>query len=131
MRVKVKLKKIGKSKYYEHCEAIAEQLSTTYKPIQIDPTHEEKLCLMFVQLEGPFDKIKHLVKKERKNFMSYVFVYFKLNELNGWDEYNKNSSLLKSVPLINKQDQWWKLVMVILGWEIVGRTFDIHRKLLH
>jgi hypothetical protein len=126
-RVKSKLKKIDKSKYYEHRETITQQLNPLYKPIVIDPTHEEKLCLMFVQLETPFEEIKHLVRKARKNFMSYVFVYYKLNELNGWDEYNRNSSLLKSVQLINRQDEWWKLVMNKLGWEIIGRTFDVHR----
>jgi hypothetical protein len=127
-RVKVKLKKIGKSRFYEHKEAIASKLNPAYSPIQIDPTHEEKLCLMFVQLESPFESIKHLVKKDRKNMMSYPFAYFKLNELNGWDEYNENCSLLKSVQLINTQDRYWELVMQKLGWQVVGRTFDIHRR---
>jgi hypothetical protein len=126
--VKTKLKKIGKSKWYEHAEAIAAKISTVYKPINIDPSHEEKLCLMFIQLEAPFEKIKHLVKKSRKNFLSYPFAYFKLNELNGWDAYNSNCVLLKSVTLINRQDKWWNLVMNELGWQVVGRTFDIHRE---
>ena len=126
-RVKVKLKKIGRSKYYEHIESIAARLSSTYKPIRIDPVHEEKLCLMFVQLENPFENIKHMVNRDRKNFFSYPFAFFKLNELNGWDEYNRSCSLLKSTELINKQDIWWKLVMIELGWQVIGRTFDIHR----
>jgi hypothetical protein len=126
-RVKTKLKKIKRSKYYEHRESIATSINNAYKPIDIDTSHEEKLCLMFVQLEEPFERIKHLVKSDRKNFLSYPFVYFKLNELSGWDAYNKNCSLLKSVSLINRQDKWWKLVMTELDWENVGRTFDVHR----
>jgi hypothetical protein len=126
-RVKTKLKKIKRSKYYEHRESIATSINNEYKPIDIDTSHEEKLCLMFVQLEEPFERIKHLVKSDRKNFLSYPFVYFKLNELSGWDGYNKNCSLLKSVSLINRQDRWWKLVMTELDWENVGRTFDVHR----
>lgn len=127
-RVRAKLSKIKQSKYYEHCESIAAKLSGVYKPITIDPVHEEKLCLMFVQLEEPFERIKHLVKKDRKNFLSYPFAFYKLNELSNWDEYNRSCSLLKSITLINKQDAFWKLVMDELGWEVVGRTFDINRK---
>jgi len=123
-RVKRMLKKLNRSKFYEHSVTISIQLSPEYKPLVIHPAHEEKMCLMFCQLEKPFDKLKHIVKRGRKNFLSYPFVYFKLNELNSWDEYNLNCTLLKSVSLINKQDKWWTLVMKELGWEVVGRTFD-------
>ena len=126
-RVKAKLRKINQSRYYEHQESIAAILNPTYKPVDIDAAHEEKLCLMFVQLEEPFERVKHKVIKSRKNFLSYPFTFFKLNELNGWDDYNRNCLLLKSVQLINRQDKWWKLLMDELGWEVVGRTFDIHR----
>jgi len=126
-RVKAKLRKIDQSRYYEHCESIAATLNPAYRPIDIDAAHEEKLCLMFVQLEDPFERIKHVVVRSRKNFLSYPYTFFKLNELNGWDGYNRNCLLLKSVQLINRQDMWWKLLMDELGWEVVGRTFDIHR----
>jgi hypothetical protein len=126
-RVRVKLKKIGKSKYYEHCVAIAAYLNPAYRPICIDPSHEERLCLMFVQLEGPFEAIKHLVERQRKNMISYPFAFFKLNELNGWDEYNRDCVLLNSVALINMQDRYWNMVMNILGWEIIGPTVDVRK----
>ena len=127
-RVKKKLSKIGESSYYEQRESLAYRLNPEYVLLDIDPVHEEKLCLMFVQLEAPFEGVKKLVDKMRKNFMSYPFTFFKLNELNGWDHYNRSCNLLKSVALINKQDRWWKLTMAKLGWENVGRTFDIHRR---
>ena len=129
-KVKLKLSKIKESSYYEQRESLAYRLNPEYELLNIDPVHEEKLCLMFVQLEAPFEQIKSIVDKERKNFMSYPFTFFKLNELNGWDAYNRSCNLLKSVSLINKQDRWWKLVMNELGWENVGRTFDIHRRIL-
>lgn len=125
-RVRAKLKKLRRSKYYEHCHSIAERMNPNYKPVQIDPAHEEKLCLMFVQLEEPFEKIKHLVKRDRKNFLSYPYVFFKLNELCGWDHYNRDCVLLKSVALLNRQDRFWALIMKQLGWENVGRTWQIH-----
>ena len=126
--MKKKLSKIGESSYYEQREALAYRLNPEYVLLDIDPVLEEKLCLMFVQLEAPFEEVKKLVDKMRKNFMSYPFTFFKLNELNGWDHYNRSCNLLKSVALINKQDRWWKLTMAKLGWENVGRTFDIHRR---
>lgn len=130
-RIREKLKKIGQSKYYEHAESIAASLSGgIYKPVNIDPIHEEKLCLMFVQLEEPYDVIKHLVLKGRKNFFSYPFAFFKLCELCGYDAYVRSCSLLKSPALINRQDKWWNLVMAILGWESVGRTFDVMRNMM-
>jgi hypothetical protein len=126
-RVRSMLKRIGKAKYYEHREAITQVLNPVYQPIRIKPEHEEKLALMFVQLQPPFNKLK-LQYPNRKNFLSYPFTLFKLNELNGWDEYNTRCDLLKSVELINKQDMWWGLMMKELGWEVVGRTFDVHSK---
>lgn len=126
-QVRIMLRRINKSNYYEHRESIATHLNPNYKPIRIDPLHQEKLCLMFVQLEEPFEEVKKKLGR-RKNFLSYPFVYFKLNELNGWDQYNASCDLLKSVPLINRQDRWWGLMMEELGWENVGRTFDMHAR---
>jgi hypothetical protein len=128
--VRLMLRRIHKSSYYEHREAIAAHLNPAYQPITIDTVHQEKMCLMFVQLEGPFEciKAKNLFKEPRKNFLSYPFVFFKLNELCGWDQYNTSCDLLKSIELMNLQDRWWVLMMAELGWEVVGRTFDVHKK---
>ena len=123
-KVRKALKKIKLSKYYEHVENIACLLNRAYKPLVIPPEHEETLCLMFAQLERPFDEVKHIVAPDRKNFLSYPYVFFKLNELNGWDDYNRGCTLLKSVELLNRQDRWWKLVMNKVGWQNCGRTFD-------
>lgn len=125
IKVKKFLKSVKKAPYYEYCENIACAINPSYQPVQIAPEHEEKLCLMFVQLEKPFDKVKHLVNSKRKNFFSYPYTFFKLNELNSWDNYNVNCVLLKSVALLNEQDKWWKLVMKELGWENVGPTYQL------
>ena len=135
-RLKVKAKcteplsLIDPTKYYEHREAIAARMNPTYKLLVIAPLHQERLCLMFVQLEDPFETIKATMNQDerRKNFLSYPFTYFKLNELNGWDSYNERCDLLKSVELMNYQDKWWTMIMNILGWQVVGRTVDIHRR---
>ena len=121
-KVKKLLKAVKKSPYYEYAENIACIVNPGYQPVQVAPEDEEKLCLMFVQLEKPFDKVKHLVNAKRKNFFSYPYTFFKLNELNSWDHYNVNCTLLKSVALLNEQDRWWRLVMQELGWECVGPT---------
>lgn len=122
--VRLKLKKLGQSKYYEHIEAITHRLNGTYKPINIDPGREEKLCFQFTQLEAPFEKIKKQVKKTRKNFLSYPYAFYKLCELNSWDEYLHAAYLLKSVSLLVEQDKWWSLVCQELNWQFIGRTVD-------
>jgi hypothetical protein len=125
MRVRRALKRLRMSKHYDHCHAIAGRLNPTYQPMRLDPMHEEHLCLMFTQLEGPFEEVRQQVRGNRKNFLSYPFVFYKLNELNGWDHYNTNCALLKSTTLLNEQDRWWRLIMQKLGWQCVGRTFHL------
>jgi hypothetical protein len=127
-RVRAKLKKLKEPKFYEHIESIAHALNRSYQPINIDSTLEEKLCFMFTQLEVPYEKVKKQVKKTRKNFMSYPYVFYKLCELLGRDEYQHASTLLKSVPLLVEQDKWWFLVTRELEWQFVGRTSDVIMK---
>jgi len=126
--VRAKLKKLRKPKYYEHIESIAHALNRSYRPINIEPAREEKLCFMFTQLEVPYEQVKKQVKKTRKNFMSYPYVFYKLCELLAWDEYLHASQLLKSVTLLVEQDKWWMLVTSKLAWQFVGRTADMITK---
>ena len=117
------LKKLGYTKYYEQSEGLAASLNRNYKPVFILPEHEETLCLLFVQLEQPFDQNKRFISRSRKNFFSYTYIFYKLNQLMGWDHYNITCKLLKSVKLIQQQDAFWGLVTSDLGWENTGRTF--------
>lgn len=66
-----------------------------------------------------------LVNKKRKNFFSYAYIFYKLNELMGWHHYNRSCRLLKSVKLIQQQDRFWQLVTKELGWENTGQTFNL------
>ena len=119
------LKKLGYTKYYEQSEGMAASLNRNYKPVFMLPEHEETLCLMFVQLEQPFDKNKRFISRSHKNFFSYTYIFYKLNQLMGWDHYNITCRLLKSVKLIQQQDAFWGLVTSDLGWENTGRTFNL------
>jgi predicted Zn-ribbon and HTH transcriptional regulator len=126
--VRAKLKKMDQSKFYEHVESITATLNPNYKPINIEAGREEKLCFMFTQLEEPYEKIKKQVQKKRKNFMSYPYIFYKLCELNGWDEYLRAAYLLKSVPLLVEQDRWCQLAFQQLNWQFVDRTLDLMTK---
>lgn len=123
-KVRACLKRLKRGLYYDHIYSIARKLNPDFRCVDIDPLHEEKLCLMFVQLEEPFEWLKRSgkIKCKRKNFLSYPYVYFKLNELNGWDDYNRHTVLLKSPQLLNIQDRWWGMMVDRLGWQNVGRT---------
>ncbi len=124
-RVRTKLRKMGASKYYEDVEAITHYLNPAYKPIDIPSEREEKLCYMFTQIEGPYERIKKKVKKTRENFQSYSYVFYRFCELLGWTEYLHAPTLLKSPTLLIEQDKWWALICSALGWEYCGRAVDI------
>lgn len=63
--------------------------------------------------------------KKRNNFLSYPFIFSRLNELNGRPELNRDVRLLKSVALVNRQDKLWAALCKELGWKFLGRTTRI------
>lgn len=104
---------------YEHTPTITVLINPTFRLIDIPPERERLLCHLFEKTEAPFEKFKKLVKKARKNFMSYPYTTYKLCELLGWDEYLPAFSLLKSDDLLILQDSYFKLVCKELNWQFV------------
>jgi hypothetical protein len=82
-KVKALLKKLGYSKYYEHVPYIATIVSGITPPTMTQAL-EDKLRLMFHEIQGPFEKHKPI---NRKNFLSYSFCLYKMTELLGEDQY--------------------------------------------
>ena len=74
---------------------------------------EEKLCSMFKEIQGPF--LKHC-PKDRKNFLSYSYVLYKLFQILGKHEYLRFFQLLKSREKLSIQDQIFKKICEDLGW---------------
>jgi len=112
-KVRGLLKKLYKNKYYEHAPYIATMLSGVQPPTMPQGL-EDKLRLMFHKIQAPFEKHK---PANRKNFLSYSYVLYKLCELLGEDKYLPCFPLLKSKEKLYIQDQIWKGICKELSWE--------------
>ena len=78
------------------------------------------MLLMFKQIQEPFEKCKHLAKRDRKNFLSYSYVFYKFAELLGLDHLLICFRLLKSREKLFLQDRVWKAICEIKEWEFIA-----------
>ncbi len=107
------LKKLGYQQYYEHSTYIISKLSGMPPPT-INRETEEKIRLMFRQIQGPFEK--HC-PKNRTNFLSYSYVLHKFFQLLELDDFVKYFSLLKSREKLKHQDKIWEKICWELNWD--------------
>jgi len=114
-KVKTLLKKLDKSKYYEHVPYITTILNGIQPPT-MPQALEDRLRLMFYHIQKPFEKHKPL---NRKNFLSYAYVLYKFCELLGEDDYLPCFPLLKSKEKLYAQDEMWKKICGELQWEFL------------
>jgi uncharacterized membrane protein YheB (UPF0754 family) len=114
-KVRALLKKLGKNKYYEHVPYITTILNGI-KPPTMPQELEDKLRLMFHQVQKPFEKHR---PSGRKNFLSYSYILYKFCELLGEDEYLPCFPLLKSKEKLYNQDKMWKSICTELQWEYI------------
>jgi hypothetical protein len=112
-KVKALLKKLGRSRFYEHVPYITTILNGIQPPT-MDQTLEARLRLMFYQIQKPFEKHR---PKDRKNFLSYSYVLYKFCELLGEDDYLPCFPLLKSKEKLYRQDEIWKEICKELRWQ--------------
>jgi uncharacterized Zn finger protein (UPF0148 family) len=109
------LKRLKINKYYEHSVYIISKLNGNPTP-HFPPELEEKLRNMFKEIQGPF--LRHC-PKERKNFLSYSYVLYKMLELLEKDEYLPFFPLLKSREKLHMQDEIWKCICEDRNWEFI------------
>jgi hypothetical protein len=114
-KVRGLLKKLGKNKYYEHAPYITTILNGIQPPT-MPQSLEDRLRLMFHQVQKPFEKHR---PKGRKNFLSYSYILYKFCELLGEDEYLPCFPLLKSKEKLYIQDSMWKLICQELSWQFI------------
>jgi hypothetical protein len=114
-KVKALLKKLNWAKYYEHVPYIATILNGIQPPT-MPQALEDKLRLMFHKIQDPFEKHK---PANRKNFLSYSYVLYKMCELLGEDEYLPCFPLLKSKEKLYIQDEIWFKICKELQWEAI------------
>lgn len=115
-KVRIFLKKLGLSKYYEHCALITNMLNGVPPP-QLPAELEAKIKSLFLQIQAPFQK--HC-PPTRSNFLSYSFVLHKLMILLGEDHYVVYFPLLKSTEKLWACEKIWKAICQELNWEYIS-----------
>ena len=109
------LKKLGRSKYYEHAAHILSRLNGNPPPT-ITPEIEEKIRAMFQEIQAPF---LLYCPNDRTNFLSYSYILYKFFELLDLDEYKVYFPLLKSRDRLIAHDTIWKKICEYLNWEFI------------
>ena len=109
------LKKLNRSKYYEHRAHILSRLNGNPPPT-ITPEIEEKIRAMFQDIQAPF---LLYCPNDRTNFLSYSYILYKFFELLELDEYKVYFPLLKSRDRLIAHDQIWKKICDYLQWEFI------------
>lgn len=114
-KMKKILKKLKFNKYCEHAPHIVAKLNGV-KPPRISSEVEDDLRHMFLKIQEPFARV---CPKNRKNFLSYSYVLYKMLELKNLDEFLMYFPLLKSREKLYQQDIIWKGICEILRWEFI------------
>jgi ribosomal protein S27E len=114
-KIRQYLKKIKLNKYYDHAAHILYQINGISPP-SMSKELEEKLRLMFKEIQAPFLEV---CPKSRKNFLNYSYVLHKFVELLSLDEYKVYFPLLKDREKLHQTDMIWKNICQILGWHFI------------
>lgn len=109
------LKNLKQRKYYDHIPQIYSRV-TGIPPVRLTPQLQEKLLLMFINIQGPFEK--HC-PPGRRNFLSYKFLLYKMFQLLGLDELLPFMNLLKGKDKLMKQDAIYRECCKELDWTFI------------
>jgi hypothetical protein len=116
--VKSYLKKLKYNKYYEHIPTIINELCGIDAP-KMTRELEEQLKIMFDEIQIPFEKYSKLISPERKNFLNYNYIFYKMCQLLNKDEFLNCFPLLKSREKLYEHDLIWKGICKDLRWEFI------------
>jgi len=114
-RAKDILKKLGYNKYYEHIPFIKDKLGI--KPPIMSPELEERLCNLFIDIQGPYAKY---CPDNRVNFLNYYYTVYKLCELLDQRQFLQFFPMLKDREKRIEQDEIWKKICEELDWEFIS-----------
>ena len=115
LKIKEYLKKLKLNKYYEHIPQILHRI-TGIPPPNFSKQIEEKLRLMFKEIQSPF---REECPKKRKNFLSYDYILYKFMELLEIDDYKEYFPLLKDRDKRYATDKVWKGICRRLRWQFI------------
>ena len=108
------LKKLGYNKYYEHIPFIKDKLGI--RPPIMSPELEERLCNLFMDIQGPYSKY---CPEDRVNFLNYYYTVYKLCELLEQRQFLPFFPMLKDREKRIEQDEIWKKICYELEWEFI------------
>lgn len=106
-RVKRYLKKLNLNEYYENVISIINRINKR-PPFNLPIELEEKIKIMFSQIQKPFEKYK---PTNRKNFLSYSYCLHQFFKILGLPEFCKYFTLLKSYDKLRQQDEIFKKIV--------------------
>jgi hypothetical protein len=89
---------------------------TGKQPLRLDPVVEEKLRLLFIQIQVPFKK--HC-PHGRKNFLSYPYCMYKFCQMLSYHNLLPYLSLLKGKEKLLLQEEIFKKICQELGWKFI------------
>ena len=118
-RVREALKEMRQRKYYENSVLIC-SLLTGKKPMRFSPEVEKTLENLFLKIQEPFRLAREALQPQRKNFLSYPYVAWKLLELLDAESVDKRwlsrFPKLKGRDKLAKSDVLWRHICAQLGW---------------
>ena len=117
--VKVYLRKLEYNKYYEHIPTIINEFCGLPAP-KLTLELEQQLKLMFDEIQVPFEKYRLQICPQRKNFLNYNYIFYKMCELLNKDEFLNCFPLLKSREKLYEHDLIWKGICIDLRWQFIA-----------
>ena len=118
--IKSFLKNLDLTTYYDNVNSIIRTLSGKEAPVFPEEL-EDKLVVMFMRTQEPFEKYKHLIP-ERNNYLSYPYVIRQLLIIISKNEDNDNLlKFVKMFPLLKSRIKLWYQEKV---WEKICEECD-------
>lgn len=114
-KIKKYLKKNNMTKYTDHVAHILYKINGIPPP-SMSKDLEEKLRMMFKEIQGPFIEV---CPRDRKNLLNYYYVLHKFVELLGLDSYKRYFPLLKDREKLYNTEMVWKKICEKLGWPFI------------
>jgi hypothetical protein len=106
-KIKRYLKKLNLNDYYDNVIGIINRINGR-PPFTLTSEIEEKIKIMFQQIQEPYEKFK---PSGRKNFLSYSYTLHKFFQILGLHEFAKYFPLLKSTDKLRQQDDIFKKIV--------------------
>lgn len=113
------LKKLKLNKYYDHTQHILRHITGIPAP-SINRELEDRLKIMFKEIQGPFNEIISENKELfRSNLISYQYIIHKMLELLGYDDLKIYFPLLKDKEKLYNADNIWRKICHKLQWQFI------------